>query len=143
VLYSILLIRNALQCRLLVLRYRCHLISTDGTGSGHTDKQSPPEIDYTRQCAVTHRYYMRANDYCFRHARYSHPQASLNIDILTPYAETGVKRATRRPHVAPQFILRGPNNELDSNYKTWPGSGRMLFLVKGIKSVVKGHKAKR
>jgi hypothetical protein len=90
---------------------------------------------------LSHQHQTRANGHYVRHVTYSQPYfhsppLSCRLKRQWRYGcKQGIKRWTRRPHVEPQFILRGPINELVLRYEMWSGSRRMLFLVNRIKDV--------
>jgi hypothetical protein len=112
------------------------LILSISFGSRHAaGKQRPVQIHCVRQCAVSDQHQTRANGYYFPRATYSQPYfhsppLSCRRKCQWMYGrKLGMKRGTRGPYVEPQFILRGPINELIICYKMRSGSRRILFLV--------------
>lgn len=91
--------------------------------SRHAGKQRPVQIHCIRHCAVSHQHQTRANGYSFPRVTYGQPYfrsppLSCRRNRQRMYGrKLGIKRGTRRPHVEPQVILRGPINELILCYK--------------------------
>jgi len=117
------------------------LLLSISVASRQAGKQRPIQIHCVRHCAVSHQHQTRANGYSFPRVTYSQPYfhsppLSCRRKRQWMYSSKHeIKRGTRRPHVEPQFILRGPINELILCYKMWSGSRRILLLVKRIKDV--------